>query len=266
MEHPMAEHSNSAVILERPVQHLLTVKINRPKAHNAVNLEVALGLARAIRVSEEDPDIWTVVLTGRGGRAFCTGADLNVVANGNLDQLFLPNGGFAGFVQAPRSKIWIAAVDGFALAGGFEIALACDMIIATEQSVFGLPEVQRGLLASAGGVYRLSRKIPANIANELVATGDHLGCARAHALGLINQIAEANGALDAAVVLARKICENAPIAVRESLRIARLSPDMTDEALYTLSQERQLLTMATQDFAEGPRAFIEKRKPNWVGA
>jgi enoyl-CoA hydratase/carnithine racemase len=266
MEHSMTEHSNGAVTLDRPEHHLLVVTINRPNVHNSVNLEVALGLAHAIRVSEEDPDIWTVVLTGRGGRAFCTGADLNVVADGNLDQLFLPDGGFAGFVQAPRNKVWIAAVDGFALAGGFEIALACDMIIATGQSVFGLPEVQRGLLASAGGVYRLSRKIPANIANELIATGDRLGCVRAHAFGLVNHIAEANGALDAAIELARKICENAPIAVRESLSIARLSPDMTDEALYALSQERQLLNMTTQDFAEGPRAFIEKRKPNWIGA
>lgn len=263
---PMTNYDDEAVLIERPDRHILVVTINRVAVHNAVNQAVAHGIAKAIRLSEDDPDIWAVVLTGKGGRAFCAGADLKVVADGDLSQLFLPEGGFAGFVTGPRTRLWIAAVDGFALAGGFEIALACDMIVATQQSAFGLPEVKRGLIASGGGVYRLARKIPPNIASELIATGNRLECYRAHQLGLVNQIAEAGAALDAAIKLALQICENAPLAVRESLHVARLAYDLTDGELFTLSQERQSANAETLDFAEGPRAFLEKRKPQWIGA
>ena len=261
----MVQQLNCAVLVDRPSAHILLVTIDRPDVHNAVNREVAEGLARAVQMSEADPDIWVVILTGAGGRAFCAGADLNEVAAGNLDRLFLPNGGFAGFVHAVRSRVWIAAVDGFALAGGFEIALACDLIVAAESSTFGLPEVKRGLIASAGGVYRLSRLLPRNVANELIATGARLDCARAHSLGLVNHVASSGEAVDQAIRLSLAICENAPLAVQESLKIARLSLDQSDYELAQLSNERQAWIMKTRDFAEGPRAFLEKRKPNWTG-
>lgn len=262
----MTETSKPAVRIERPEPHILVVTIDRPEVHNAVNRHVALGLAEAVRVSEADENIWAVVLTGAGGRAFCAGADLRVVADGGLDELFLADGGFAGFVQAARTRTWIAAVEGFALAGGFEIALACDMIVAAEQAVFALPEVKRGLIASAGGVFRLARKIPANIANELIATGARLDCARAESLGLVNKAAPSGRVFGEALCLAREINENAPIAVRESLGIARLAADLTEKQLHVLSGQRQAVTMETRDFAEGPRAFLEKRKPQWIGA
>jgi enoyl-CoA hydratase len=250
--------------MERCAPHVLLVTIDRPSALNAVNYEVADGLARAVQFSEEDDDIWAVVLTGAGGKAFCAGADLNDVAAGDLSRLFLHDGGFAGFVRSARTRVWIAAVDGFALAGGFEIALACDMIVATASSSFGLPEVKRGLIASGGGVYRLPRALPRNIALELIATGARLSCARAHALGMVNHIAEDGEAVTSAIQLASVICENAPIAVRESLTIARQTHDFTDGFLDRLSQRRQSLVMSTCDFAEGVRAFLEKRLPTWV--
>lgn len=262
----MPDAKNPTVAIERPEPHILVVTINRPDFLNAVDQNVARGLAEAVSISESDPDIWVVILTGAGGRAFCTGADLRVVANRGLDELFLPAGGFAGFVQAARTRVWIAAVEGFALAGGFEIALACDMIVAAEQSVFALPEVKRGLIASGGGAFRLARKIPANIANELIVTGARIDCARAQALGLVNEVAHPGGALDVALRLARTVNENAPVAVRESLGIARGAVDLTDHELNILSGQRQAITMQTLDFAEGPRAFLEKRKPRWVGA
>lgn len=253
-----------SVVVERVGGHTLVVTINRPDVLNAVNRDVARGIGEAVSVSEADQDIRVVVLTGRGGRAFCTGADLNLVSEGRLAELFLPVGGFGGFVQASRTKPWIAAVDGFALAGGFEIALACDLIVASENSEFGLPEVRRGILASAGGAYRLSRRIPLNIANELICTGQRMSCARASGLGLINKVVPPGGAREAAIELASMISEGAPIAIRESLRIARKAHDLTDEQLYEMSQVGQIIVSATKDFAEGPLAFLEKRTPIWI--
>lgn len=265
MENELLDIDGAPVRLESAAPHVALVTLDRPDARNAVNSAVAQALDRIVAATEADPDIWTVILTGAGARAFCAGADLKQVSSGGMTGLFTPAGGFAGFVDAPRRKVWIAAIEGFALAGGFEIALACDMIVAARNASFGLPEVQRGLLAAAGGAYRLPRALPRGLAFELLATGARIDAPRAHALGLVSRLAEAGQAVDMALALATEICSNAPLAVRESLAIARVAADLDEAALQTASQEAQARLAMTADFQEGPLAFIEKRAPNWKG-
>lgn len=254
-----------AVTFEMAAPHVALVTIQRPEARNSVNGAVATGLDRLVKVIEADPDIWAAILTGAGGVAFCAGADLKVVSAGRMDELYTSDGAFAGFVKHPRQKLWIAAVEGFAMAGGCEIALACDLIVAAEQSVFALPEVSRGLIAAAGGVYRLVRALPRAIALELLATGDRLPARRAAEFGLINRVAPQGQAVAEAIALATRVCANAPIAVRESLQVARQAFDLDDDALFALGLAAQERVMKTEDFAEGPRAFIEKRPAVWKG-
>ena len=244
-------------------EHVSLVTIDRPEARNAVNAAVAAGLDQAIAETEAHPDVWAVVLNGAGGRAFSAGADLGEVSRGKLSALWTPRGGFAGFVHARRTKPWIAAVEGLALAGGCEIALACDMIVASEGAAFGLPEVTRGLVASAGGLYRLARAIPRAIAMEMIVTGQRLPAARAAALGLVNELAPDGRAVERALVLANSIVANAPLAVRESLAIARAAADFDDATLRAMSEAAQDRLKKTEDFVEGPLAFIEKRNPQW---
>lgn len=253
------------VRLDYPIEHLAVVTLNRPEARNAINEATALTLARVVAQLEDDASIRCVVLTGAGEQAFSAGADLKEVAAGGLEKLSTADNGFGGFVTAKRSKPWIAAVNGFALAGGFEIALACDMIVAADEAVFGLPEVTRGLIAAAGGVYRLVRRLPQALAIELIATGNRLDASRAAALGLVNQVVPKAELHAAALRLAAAVAANAPIAVRESLALARRAHDLEDAALYRLSVEAQSRIMLTEDFKEGPRAFIEKRPPRWLG-
>lgn len=253
------------VTLEVLRPHIALVSIQRPQARNAINAEVAKQLAKIVRGVESDPDIWVAVLTGAGGKAFCAGADLGEVAEGGMEALFTSDGAFAGFVKYPRQKVWIAAVEGFAVAGGCEIALSCDMIVASEQSVFSLPEVKRGLIAAAGGAYRLVRALPRSIAIELIATGGDLRAPRAFELGLINRITAEGRAVEEALALASCICANAPIAVRESLQLARQAFDLDDDSLFALGLSAHERIMLTRDFAEGPRAFLEKRSPVWEG-
>ena len=169
----------AAVLFERAGAHVALVTINRPAARNAVNGAVAQGMEAAVRETEADPAIRAVVLTGAGDAAFCAGADLKEVSAGGGAALWTEGGGFAGFVFAPRTKLWIAAVNGAALAGGTEIALACDLVVAAESASFGLPEVKRGLIAAAGGLYRLPRALPRAIALELIATGGRIDARRA---------------------------------------------------------------------------------------
>jgi enoyl-CoA hydratase/carnithine racemase len=253
------------VSLESPAPHVALVTLRRPEARNAVNAALANRLEEIVKATEADASVRAVVLTGAGGQAFCAGADLKEVSQGGLGNLMTPDGGFAGFVRAHRTKPWIAAVDGFALAGGFEIALACDMIIASEDAVFGLPEVTRGLIASAGGLFRLPRALPRPIALELIATGGRLPAASALAFGLVNRVVPKDGTVPAAIALAVAISGNAPVAVRESLAIARRAFDLDEDTLARLSSEGQGRVMLTEDFREGPLAFIEKRPPRWLG-
>ena len=262
----MLETSASAVVAVRmAAPHVALVTINRPEARNAVNVPVTEGIARVLEDSEADDDIWVVVLTGAGGKAFSAGADLKEIAAGRMLSLRTEHGGFAGLANYPREKPWIAAVDGFALGGGCELALACDMIVATEQSTFGLPEPRRALIAGAGGAYRLSRMLPRNVALELIATGADLPAARAFAFGMVNRLVPAGRAVEGALELATGICQCAPVAVRESLKIARASPDHDEAALRALTRAAIERNMKTEDCKEGPQAFIEKRPAQFKG-
>ena len=254
-----------SVLFEKINQHIGLVTINRPKAMNAVNGEVAQGIAALVDQTEADDDIWVVILTGAGDRAFCAGADLKEISRGNARSLSVPEKGFGGLVYAKRTKPWIAAVGGFALAGGTELALACDMIVASEKSKFGLPEVTRGIVAAAGGVFRLPRVLPKAIAMEYIATGKHIPVEQALQFGMINRLVPDGQHLAAAIELATTITQNAPIAVRESLSVARQALNLEDKELIDLMQKASYKVFQTEDAKEGPLAFVEKRKPMWKG-
>jgi enoyl-CoA hydratase/carnithine racemase len=259
----MSTEFGDAVLFERPSPHVAIVTINRPAARNAVNTEVCAGLAAALTKTESDPEIWITVLAGTGEQAFCAGADLRQVAAGGMPALVRGENGFAGFVHAARVKPWIAAIQGSAIAGGFEIALACDLIVASRSAAFGLPEVKRGIVAAAGGLYRLPRIIPRHIANELIMTGTAISAQRAFDLGIVNRLADPGGVIPAALQLAGEVCANAPLAVRESLTISRHCFDATDAQLRALSDQALDRMMDSEDYQEGPRAFLERRSPNW---
>ena len=192
---------------------LLTIR--RPEARNAVNGEVAKGMEAAIDRLEDDPEVWVGVLTGEGP-VFSAGADLKALAAGDRVSLGTERGGFAGITRRQRTKPIIAAVDGPALAGGLEIVLACDLVVASGNARFGIPEVKRALVAAAGGLFRLPRALPRNVALEMGLTGDPISAERAHALGLVNELVEPGAAVDAAIALAERIVTNAPLAVRRT--------------------------------------------------
>lgn len=244
------------------------VTINRPDARNAVNTDVAQGIEAAIDQIEEDPEVWVGILTGaktEKGYIFCSGADLKQMA---IDPggMTTAKGGFGGFVNRERSTPFIAAVDGPALAGGTELVLAADMVVASDTARFGIPEVKRNLVAAAGGLFRLPRKIPRNIAMELALTGTlEFTAERAHHFGLVNRICAEGEALATAKQLAAEICENAPLAVAESRRIMLAATDVEDEIGWKLSGEGIAKMFGTEDFVEGLAAFAEKRAPQWKG-
>ncbi len=240
------------------------VKINRPEARNAVNGAVAQGIEEAIDQIESDDSVWVGIITGEPP-VFCAGADLKEINAGNAAGLATAKGGFAGIVQRERTKPMIAAVDGPALAGGTEIVLSCDLVVASTTATFGIPEVKRSLVAGAGGLFRLGRKIPLNIAMELTLTGDPIDAARAHHFGLVNRLVEPSQALDAAIALAEQICANAPVAVRESRKIVLEATNAPDDVGWRMSAEGMGVAMRSEDFSEGLTAFIEKRPPVWKG-
>ncbi len=238
--------------------------INRPEARNAVNGEVAQGIEAGIDRLEDDPDTWVGIITG-AGPVFSAGADLKAIAAGQAAALATERGGFAGITTRERTKPLIAAVGGPALAGGCEIVLSCDLVVASSEAKFGIPEVKRSLVAGAGGLFRLPRALPTAIAMELVLTGDPIDAQRAYDLGFVNQLVEPGQAVDAAVALAERICVNAPVAVRESRAVVLQGAMADDETAWRLTNEAFATVMQTEDFAEGPRAFIEKRAPEWKG-
>jgi len=240
------------------------ITIDRPQARNAVNGAVANGIEAGIDRIEEDDAIWVGIITGTPP-VFCAGADLKEINSGNGAALSTKRGGFAGFVQRERTKPVIAAVDGPALAGGTEITLAADLIVASRSATFGIPEVKRSLVAAAGGLFRLGRKIPLNIAMECALTGDPISAELAHQHGLVNVLTDEGGALDAAMALADRICANAPIAVRASRKVVIEGTHAADELGWRLSAEGMGQAMSSADFGEGLTAFIEKRPPVWTG-
>jgi enoyl-CoA hydratase len=240
------------------------ITIRRPEARNAINGEVASGIETAIDKLEQDPDLWAGILASEGS-VFSAGADLKAIAAGQTNSLRTLRGGFGGITQRERTKPIIAAVDGPALAGGCEIALACDLIVASHQAVFGLPEVKRSLIAAAGGLIRLPRTVGPKVAMEMIVTGDPITAERAYSLGLVNQLVEPGEALAAAKALANRITANAPVAVWLSRKVALEASAAEDERLWKLTFDLFNQVGQTEDFAEGPRAFIEKRPPVWKG-
>jgi enoyl-CoA hydratase len=238
--------------------------INRPEARNAINGEVAQGLEAAVDRLEADDDVWTAVLTG-AGTTFSAGADLKLFAEGRDGEMFTKRGSFGGFVILPRTKPVIAAVDGPALAGGCELALACDLIVASTAARFGLPEVKRSLVAAAGGLARLPRILPPQVATHMMLTGDPLDAQRAYDLGMVCELTEPGQALPAALALAEKINANAPLAVRHTMRIIRDGADQTFEETWNQGRAAIRELGSTEDYREGPRAFVEKRAPVWQG-
>lgn len=255
-----------AVLVERR-DHILIITFNRPDARNAVNAELAGLTAEALEEAENNSDIWVVVITGAGDKAFCAGADLKAIARGEkINRPEYMKWGLAGIVKHPISKPIIAAVNGPALGGGTEIALACDLVIAADTATFGLPEVKRGFFAAAGGVFRIMEQVPRKRAMEMILTGDAISSQTALELGLVNAVVPAADVLDEALALAERICVNAPLAVQACKRLAVSLVDGTiiDEVdLWARNDAEYLPIMTTEDAKEGPRAFAEKRPAVW---
>lgn len=242
--------------------HIAILTLDRPEARNAVNGAVASGMEAALDRYEEDDSLWAAVLRNNGP-VFSAGADLKEIAAGNAASLSTPKGGFAGIVQRERTKPLIAAVGGPALAGGCEIALACDLLVVSREAYFGLPEVKRALLAVAGGLFRLPRAIGMAPAMEVILTGAPLPASRAYELGMVNRVVEPNGVFDEALALAETIASNAPLAVQASRNLAARAFIDDDATLWSDGFRAFQKNIQTEDSREGPRAFIEKRKPEW---
>ncbi|MBU9628056.1 crotonase/enoyl-CoA hydratase family protein [Burkholderia multivorans] len=236
--------------------------INRPEARNACTKAIAEAIAGELDELERRDDLRTAIITGAGG-AFCSGMDLKGFLQGERPSI--PGRGFAGITEAPPSKPLIAAVEGYALAGGFEVVLACDLVVASETARFGLPEVKRGLVAAAGGLLRIQQQLPARIALELVLTGDMLDARRAFEYGLVNRLAPPGDALAAAIELAGKIAANGPLAVAASKRVMRASRDWSTAEMFVRQREITDPVFASRDAREGAAAFAEKRVPQWEG-
>lgn len=252
-----------AEVETRAEGRVLVITINRPEARNAVSPEVAQGLEAALTELETTDDLWVGILTSSSEKAFSAGADLSVIARGGFQDIFTPEGGFAGFVKRHRNKPVIAAVNGDALAGGCEIALACDLILAADHARFGVPEVRRGLIAAAGALFRLPSRIPENIAMEMILTGLPITAQRAYELGLVNRVVPLDELMDASMEMANSIIEAAPLATRESRRVVLETLRKVEEDGWDHSSRSMAKVASTEDFAEGPRAFFEKRDPQW---
>lgn len=241
---------------------VMTITLNRPEAKNAANRALAEGIAAAMDELDGNDSIQVAILTGAGG-TFCAGMDLKAFVTGELPMI--EGRGFAGIAERPPEKPLIAAVEGFALAGGLELALACDLIVSAADAKFGIPEVKRGLVAGAGGLLRLPRQIPPRLAMELALTGNFIDADRAYAIGLINQVVEPGKALEAARELAAGISANGPLAVRITKQILVSSPDWAQDEMWQKQQNLMQPIFTSEDAVEGARAFAEKRKPVWTG-
>jgi enoyl-CoA hydratase len=253
--------ADEAVLTERRGD-VLVITLNRPDARNAVNGALATGIAAALDELDADDALRVGVLTG-AGKGFSSGMDLKAFVAG--ERPYVEDRGFAGITQRSSRKPLIAAIEGFAVAGGFEIALSCDLIVAARGARLGIPEVKRSLVAAAGALFRLPRRIPYHLAMELALTGDPIDAQRAHELGLVNRLAEPGGALDAALELAAAIVKNGPLALIASKEIVRNAPDWTEAEAWEKQGAIAGPVMVSQDAREGAIAFAEKRDPVWKG-
>lgn len=257
----MSREEEPLIVEERG--RILILTLDRPHARNAMSLQLSEELAEAFDLLDNRPDLSLGVITGGGG-TFCAGMDLKGFARGEIP--IVPDRGFAGLVQRPPRKPLIAAVEGYALGGGFEIALACDLIVAASDATFGLPEVKRGLTANAGGLLRLTQRVPYHLAMELVLTGRMLPAEEAAGLHLLNRMAEPGAALDAALELAEQVAVNAPLALATSKQVMVESADWPLAEKFERQHDYVNPIRQSNDAKEGARAFAEKRTPVWTGS
>jgi len=253
---------SEAAVLTEERDGILLVTLNRPQQRNAVNLAVAEGIAAALDRLDGAPELRVGVLTG-AGKGFCAGMDLKAFVAG--ERPYVAGRGFAGIMQRPPIKPLIAAIEGFAVAGGFEIALACDLIVAARGARLGTPEVKRGLVAAGGALLRLPRRIPYHLAMELALTGEPIDAERGFEVGLVNRLAEPGGALATASELAATVAANGPLATAASKRILVEAPGWGEDELWERQAEIADPVRDSVDAREGALAFAEKRPPRWTG-
>ena len=252
--------SDQAAVLTERRERVFVITLNRPDQRNAINGSVANGIAGALDELDADASLSIGIVTGAGGY-FCAGMDLKAFAAG--ERPWVEGRGFGGVVERSSDKPLIAAIEGFAVAGGLEVALACDLIVAAAGAKLGIPEVKRSLVAAGGGLLRLPRMLPRNIANELALTGDPITAERGYELGLVNRVSEPGAALDVALELAATIAANGPLALAGSKRILRDSLDWTQSEAFERQQQIWGPIFASADAREGATAFAEKRAPVW---
>jgi enoyl-CoA hydratase len=249
------------VLLERRGR-VLVMTINRPRQRNAIDVAVSVQLAAALTELDESDELSVGVLTGAGGH-FSAGMDLKMHSRG--ERATVPGRGFAGLVESPPAKPLIAAVEGWALGGGFEIVLSCDMVVASDGARFGLPEVRRGLAARGGGAFRLSKRLPYALAMEMLLTGEPIDATRAERFGLVNEVTPVGGALEGAIHLAGLVARNAPLALAASKRVAVESADWPVGTGFDRQRAHFDPVFASEDAREGAAAFLERREPVWRG-
>lgn len=254
----MADETPPAVLTEARGR-VLVITLNRPDAMNAINTALSQGLLRAVEELDTNPDLTVGVLTG-AGRGFCSGMDLKAFASEG------PPIGMDQFIRNGARKPLIAAIEGFALAGGLELALSCDLLVAAAGVKIGIPEVNVGLFAAGGGLLRLPRVLPYAVAMELALTADPITAEQAHAYGLVARVAEKGAALETALTLAERIAKNAPLGVAASKQLVKMSLDVTEAEFWEAQKPLVAKVFTSNDAKEGPRAFAEKRAPNWSGS
>ncbi|MDO8363111.1 MAG: enoyl-CoA hydratase-related protein [Actinomycetota bacterium] len=239
--------------------HVLVIRMRREEKRNAINRALAFAIDEALNTLDDDPDLWVGVLTGTS-KVFSAGSDIAAREDYNT-----PRGGEYGLIRRERRKPLIAAVEGPALGGGLEIVLACDLVVAAETAVFGLPEVRRGLVPTSAGLFRASRGFPLNLARELILVGDPISAPRAHAAGFVNQLVEAGAAEASAVALAARMCLNGPVAVQACLAAINGQLAQGDDAGWAATKVAMDAILTSEDMQEGVQAFFERRPPQWKG-
>ncbi|MEO8299326.1 MAG: crotonase/enoyl-CoA hydratase family protein [Burkholderiales bacterium] len=258
----MDQSINTPPVVVSREEEILIMRLNRPDQRNAMNAALAQGISAAIDQLEGDPTLRAGILTGNGP-GLCAGMDLKALLKGEKP---ITDRGWGGLVRKPPNKPLIVAIEGFAVAGGLELALSCDLIVAAKGAKLGIPEVQRGLVAAAGGLIRLPKRIPYHAAMYLAITGEAITAERAYELGLVNELCEPGGAFSAALRLAKRIAANAPLAVQASKAIVRDSVELDDAAAWELQDRVGLpVILESEDAKEGARSFAEKRQPVWKG-